>query len=1256
MDRTKLKILVDALTAGDDSPALNELHSVVARATSKANFDASTVSETNLLQVLLQRLLHGEGQASDPGTCARERKQRLQALECLAGDDKDEYGLLYWPSSRSTLMSVALGPQCQAFERLTALLRSLAAAPDDHQLENGAVLAAAARLMARLLLRPDGQYGQYAVSAENVMQHGGGGGHGSRPSTSGQAAGAAGGGAGGGGAAAGQGAGGAAAGGSGAHAPVGVVEAVLVGLAEELRGFLTAAAELLPVAEGAAEGGGDGGDGGGGGGGTGGHVEELVGLVCRCTQRFQERLPAVLQHLQAHLQASDGNGGDGDYPSDLSAAAAAAASPQGQDMLVSTACVAATRVLETCTSQLAQRHPRHHHQGSGAGSGAGPVTRAAADAALGDQTSAALRILATILRAPHAPLHARVQAAGAAVQALRRLLLTEWSADAGGGGGSGGGAGGSGSVKSDSIKSDSDAASDASASSASSSATAASATSAFAAAAGPAAAGAGTLPGATHPLLLHDATEAAQACLDALFGVLADPRVVSADPDLFEDEVCAGLAVPLSELRPPHPNPLAAALDLKHSLVMAARSLKSLVKGVPPGELSGGQETLLRCFVNAHDDGLKHRVATLGGTGARQSTCLYDREHGAGTWSIYDLPSLLTSCQSLTRTAVNCERLAQHGLLSSLLEVLRGSVGDAAAAAGAGAAGAGAAPGAVLGDPLLAVLAARTLFNMAQVSGLHADLREAGVHDVLKMGGLSDPAGARALKASGAEVSAEVGGLSGSAAAGAAAPRASGTGEAAGPRASTTGEGAGEAAAGAAADEAAAREADGAGGPVGAPPLYDVFLSHKRTDARDFARALWNLLVSNGYTAFLDFEYKQELGSLGDVVGRCSTFIFVLTDNVFKSEWCIKELKAAVLHNVNIVLLIKDGARWPDAEGNPVCDFPPPHLLRTLPPEVQPVFTRKPVVHNDEYYRAFVEALFEKVLEGMSSLMQRNAQLESLLYSASSSGPQPPPNGHAHSYGSHSPHPYGSISPHPPPPQPHHHAPAAYSGGNGHSSNGGSFTSASTSAAAAAAAAGSGGVLPHVNSGNGLASNRARISSCLGYLALSSSDVVIEGLGGGGGPEGIGSPRPSLSVGGGLPEAMPLQGGLYSPRLHPLAGGTLAPGGSASQVAVDNSPRGAPRRPYLSQPTVNGQPPAVEASGGSLNSMQGGGGSGGGGAAAGILSNGVVLPPLAAAAMLHQQQQHQPLPPQLPAAGGGGAGLAVLGGGFRGAAARKGRA
>ena len=40
---------------------------------------------------------------------------------------------------------------------------------------------------------------------------------------------------------------------------------------------------------------------------------------------------------------------------------------------------------------------------------------------------------------------------------------------------------------------------------------------------------------------------------------------------------------------------------------------------------------------------------------------------------------------------------------------------------------------------------------------------------------------------------------------------------------------------------------------------FDVFLSHKRVDARDFARALYNLLIVRGFKTFLDFEYRLEI-------------------------------------------------------------------------------------------------------------------------------------------------------------------------------------------------------------------------------------------------------------------------------------------------------------------------------------------------------------------------------------------------------------
>ena len=111
-------------------------------------------------------------------------------------------------------------------------------------------------------------------------------------------------------------------------------------------------------------------------------------------------------------------------------------------------------------------------------------------------------------------------------------------------------------------------------------------------------------------------------------------------------------------------------------------------------------------------------------------------------------------------------------------------------------------------------------------------------------------------------------------------------------------------------------EADGGG------EAFDVFISHKRTDAKDFARALYNLLTMRGFKCFLDFEFREELNDLEAIVERSTNLIFVLTDLIFDSAWCLKELAAAVKSKKNVVLITKEGSRWLTAAGQR-CDFPP---------------------------------------------------------------------------------------------------------------------------------------------------------------------------------------------------------------------------------------------------------------------------------------------------------------------------------------------
>eukprot|EP00798_Chlamydomonas_sp_ICE-L_P008087 gene8087-1330_t len=143
--------------------------------------------------------------------------------------------------------------------------------------------------------------------------------------------------------------------------------------------------------------------------------------------------------------------------------------------------------------------------------------------------------------------------------------------------------------------------------------------------------------------------------------------------------------------------------------------------------------------------------------------------------------------------------------------------------------------------------------------------------------------------------------------------------------------------------------------------IWDVFLSHKRSDAKDFARALHTLFNVRGLSAFLDFEWREELTELETAVGSSRNLVFILTDNILSSHWCIKELQAAIKHKTNIILVTREGARWKDSTGAPTCLFPPDELVQSLPEDVRPLFTRKSIMHSDEYYAAFVDQLLIKV-------------------------------------------------------------------------------------------------------------------------------------------------------------------------------------------------------------------------------------------------------------------------------------------------------
>ncbi|KAJ1459429.1 armadillo-type protein [Pelagophyceae sp. CCMP2097] len=145
---------------------------------------------------------------------------------------------------------------------------------------------------------------------------------------------------------------------------------------------------------------------------------------------------------------------------------------------------------------------------------------------------------------------------------------------------------------------------------------------------------------------------------------------------------------------------------------------------------------------------------------------------------------------------------------------------------------------------------------------------------------------------------------------------------------------------------------------------YHVFLSHKQTDAKDFARALHTMFTLRGYRAFLDMEYAGDLATLGDIVERSLIFAFILTDNALESPWCIHELEAAVAHGIPVIIIKKEGARWADPDtGLRSLAFPSYAQLKRLPDVVRGAFQIKILEHSDTYYSAFVEKLFDRLAE-----------------------------------------------------------------------------------------------------------------------------------------------------------------------------------------------------------------------------------------------------------------------------------------------------
>ena len=75
---------------------------------------------------------------------------------------------------------------------------------------------------------------------------------------------------------------------------------------------------------------------------------------------------------------------------------------------------------------------------------------------------------------------------------------------------------------------------------------------------------------------------------------------------------------------------------------------------------------------------------------------------------------------------------------------------------------------------------------------------------------------------------------------------------------------------------------------------FDVFLSHKITDAKDVVLTWYNALAALGYVPFLDRLSLDAVENIPRYVQETVTFAIAVTANLWQSYWCAVELITAV--------------------------------------------------------------------------------------------------------------------------------------------------------------------------------------------------------------------------------------------------------------------------------------------------------------------------------------------------------------------------
>ena len=113
--------------------------------------------------------------------------------------------------------------------------------------------------------------------------------------------------------------------------------------------------------------------------------------------------------------------------------------------------------------------------------------------------------------------------------------------------------------------------------------------------------------------------------------------------------------------------------------------------------------------------------------------------------------------------------------------------------------------------------------------------------------------------------------------------------------------------------------------------VYDVFLSHKITDAKDIVLSWYNTLSAMAYKPFLDRLTLDKVENIPTYVEQTATFVIAVSTNLFQSYWCAVELcKAVDCHEqgkLNILLVPIEGDTWTMPESEAKIFFPTPEIV-----------------------------------------------------------------------------------------------------------------------------------------------------------------------------------------------------------------------------------------------------------------------------------------------------------------------------------------